>query len=118
MQNEIGKLYERPWGNYKTLALGDGYQVKIITVNPNGRLSLQKHGKRAERWVVVQGSPTITIGGNIKTYQVGDAVFIPKGTAHRMENETDTPTVIIEVQLGTYLGEDDIVRLEDIYGRI
>ena len=115
--NEIGKRYERPWGTYKTLELGDGFQVKIITVNPGGRLSLQKHFKRSEHWIVVQGEPTITVGTEVKTYKINDAVYIPLGTPHRMENLTDKSAAVIEVQIGSYLGEDDIVRLDDVYGR-
>jgi mannose-6-phosphate isomerase len=116
--NEIGKIYQRPWGTYQTLALSKNYQVKILTTNPGGRLSLQKHSKRAEHWVVVQGHPTITLDQTVKTYQVNDRIFIPQNTAHRIENLTAEPTIIIEVQIGEYLGEDDIVRLEDIYGRL
>jgi mannose-6-phosphate isomerase-like protein (cupin superfamily) len=116
--NEVGKTYTRPWGNYRTLELGDGFQVKSITVNPHGRLSLQKHNKRAERWIVVHGQPTITVGDDIKTYKNGDVIIIPVDTAHRMENLTDTLVMIIEVQLGSYLGEDDIIRLDDVYGRV
>ena len=116
--NIIGKVYERPWGSYKTLELGDGYQVKIITVNPGEQLSLQRHFKRSEHWVVIKGQPTITVGEEKKTYQVNDVVYIPVEAQHRMENLTDQPVQIIEVQIGSYLGEDDIERLEDIYGRI
>lgn len=115
--NEIGKVYERPWGTYETLGMDNGYQVKIITVNPGGRLSLQKHFKRAEHWVVVKGSPTVTVDESVTIYQVNEAIYIPMGSVHRMENKTNEPCAIIEVQVGSYLGEDDIVRLEDIYGR-
>ncbi|MCF6768012.1 phosphomannose isomerase type II C-terminal cupin domain [Thiotrichales bacterium 19S11-10] len=115
--NEIGKTYNRPWGSYKTLELANGYQVKVITVNPGGTLSLQKHFKRAEHWVVVKGSPTFTIGEEKQTYQVSDHVYIEKEQVHRMENTTDSICEIIEVQIGSYLGEDDIVRLEDVYNR-
>jgi len=118
MINEIGKAYTRPWGTYQTLALAKNYQIKIITVNPGGRLSLQKHSKRSEHWVVVAGSPTITIDETVKTYQVNDHVFIPIGTAHRMENFTTVAAIITEVQIGPYLGEDDIIRLDDVYGRV
>ena len=117
MINEIGKIYIRPWGSYKTLVLAQNYQIKIITVNPGGRLSLQKHSKRCEHWVVVAGNPTITIDEIVKIYQVNDHVFIPVGSSHRMENFTDIDSVIIEVQIGSYLGEDDIIRLDDVYGR-
>lgn len=115
--NEIGKTYKRPWGTYKTLELGDGFQVKTITVNPSGRLSLQKHQQRSEHWTVVQGQPTITVDKVAKTYKANDAVYIPIDTPHRMENLTDKPAAVIEVQIGSYLGEDDIVRLDDVYGR-
>ncbi|MGD9152501.1 MAG: phosphomannose isomerase type II C-terminal cupin domain [Gammaproteobacteria bacterium] len=115
--NEIGKVYERPWGTYKTLDIGDGYQVKIIEVKPGGRLSLQKHFKRAEHWVVIKGTPTITVGDKTEQLVVNQGVFIPVTTIHRLENFTDQPAAIIEVQVGSYLGEDDIERLDDIYSR-
>lgn len=115
--NEIGKLYHRPWGTYQTLALDEGYQVKLITVNPAGRLSLQKHAHRAERWIVVKGHPIITVGNSSKEYQAGDMMAIEPGVVHRLENFTPTSVIIAEVQLGSYLGEDDIIRLEDSYGR-
>lgn len=117
MINEIGKIYTRPWGTYQTLALAENYQIKIITINPGGRLSLQKHSKRAEHWVVVAGSPTITIDEMVKVHQVNDHVFIPIGAAHRIENFTTIPVIITEIQIGPYLGEDDIIRLDDVYGR-
>jgi len=115
--NEVGKIYERPWGTYQTLALGKNYQVKIITVKPQGQLSLQKHSKRAEHWVVIKGTPTITIDDEVKVYHVNDSAYIPIGATHRMENLINEDAAIIEVQIGEYLREDDIVRLEDIYGR-
>jgi len=116
--NEIGKIYNRPWGSYQTIALADDYQIKIITINPGGRLSLQKHTHRSEHWLVIKGLLLITIGNEIKNYQVGDKVFIDKEVVHRAENITQEPATIVEVQLGTYLGEDDIIRLEDFYGRV
>lgn len=115
--NEVGKTYERPWGTYKTIAMDAGYQAKVITVHPGGILSLQKHFKRAEHWVVVQGKPTVTVDDSVKEYQVNDAIYIPIESVHRLENKTDAPCAIIEVQVGSYLGEDDIVRLDDVYGR-
>ena len=115
--NIVGKVYERPWGTYKTLELGAGYQVKVITVNPEGKLSLQQHFKRSEHWVVIKGNPTITVGTEKKPYKVNDAIYIPLETPHRMENYTDQPAMIVEVQIGFYLGEDDIERLDDIYDR-
>ncbi|EKE01044.1 MAG: mannose-6-phosphate isomerase [uncultured bacterium] len=118
MINEIGKIYIRPWGAHQTLVLADNYQVKIITVNSGGRLSLQKHSKRSEHWVVVAGSPTITVDDMVKVYQVNDHVFIPVGAVHRIENLTDMSVIVVETQYGSYLGEDDIIRLDDVYGRI
>lgn len=115
--NEEGKEYKRPWGSYITLKMAPGYQIKIITVNPGGVLSLQKHYHRAEHWIVVQGSPTCTVGEAKKTYTIGDHLFIATEEIHRMENHSDIPAKIAEVQIGDYLGEDDIVRIEDIYNR-
>lgn len=116
--NIVGQTYERPWGNYKTLDLGEGFQVKIIKVRPDGRLSLQKHFKRAEHWIVVEGEPKITVNKKAKIFKVGDHVYIPVETPHRLENLTKYSVAIIEVQIGSYLGEDDIERLEDVYGRV
>lgn len=117
MNNIIGKIYTRPWGTYQTLDIKEGYQVKLITVNPEGRLSLQKHFKRAEHWVVIRGQPTVTVNNQTKIYTVNESIFIPKEAVHRLENFTSAPAAVIEVQIGSYLGEDDIVRLDDIYGR-
>lgn len=115
--NEVGQIYERPWGTYQTIAMSNSYQVKVITVNPGGVLSLQKHFKRAEHWVVVKGRPTLTIGETIQQYEPNQHVFIAIEEIHRMENRTDQLVEIVEVQIGSYLGEDDIVRLEDKYNR-
>lgn len=115
--NKVGVVYKRPWGSYKTLVLEDGYQIKTITINPQGRLSLQKHEHRAEHWLVLEGTPTITVGDDTQTYQPGDKIFIDKNVLHRAENLTKQKAVIAEVQMGSYLGEDDIVRVEDVYGR-
>lgn len=115
--NEVGKTYQRPWGTYQTLAIASGYQVKILTVTPGSRLSLQRHRQRAEHWVVVKGSPTLTIGNQTHAYSVDTAVYIPVGVLHRIENLSHDNVVLVEVQVGEYLGEDDIERVEDIYGR-
>ena len=115
--NEIGKIYHRPWGCYQTLMLADGYQVKMMTINPGGALSLQKHQHRTEHWIVVKGTPIITVDKKASTYDIGARALINKNTLHRAENHTTDPVVIIEVQLGDYLGEDDITRLHDIYKR-
>lgn len=115
--NIVGKIYHRPWGTYQTLALEKGFQVKILTVNPNGQLSLQKHLKRNEHWVVVAGTATVTIGDKKKQCKANQAAYVPIETAHRIENFTDKPVIVVEVQVGDYLGEDDIIRLRDVYGR-
>ena len=116
--NEIGKVYDRPWGTYQTLAMASGFQIKILTVNPGGQLSLQRHFKRAEHWVVVKGLPTITIDDSEKTYPVNNAVYIPVKSKHRIQNLTGEVCQLVEVQVGEYLGEDDIERFEDVYGRV
>ena len=116
--NEIGKRYERPWGWYKTLEMLPGFQVKVIEVNPGGRLSLQSHEQRSEHWVVVKGMATVTVNDLKRDYHVNEAIYIPVTAKHRLENLTTAPVQIIEVQVGNYLGEDDIKRYDDIYGRI
>jgi mannose-1-phosphate guanylyltransferase/mannose-6-phosphate isomerase len=107
----------RPWGYYESVHAGDQFQVKRITVKPGGRLSLQKHLHRAEHWVVVEGVARATLGDTVRMMKENESLFIPIGEVHRLENPTERPMTIIEVQLGSYLGEDDIVRLEDVYGR-
>lgn len=107
----------RPWGNYRSIGLGDQYQVKEITVKPGAILSLQYHHHRAEHWVVVEGVATVTRGDDVFDLKKNESTFIPLGVKHRLENRTSEPLKIIEVQSGDYLGEDDIVRLEDLYGR-
>ena len=107
----------RPWGNFETLHLADRSQVKIIEVNPGCALSLQYHHKRAEHWVVVEGEAWITRGDDAFALKENESTFIPILMPHRLENKTDAPLRIIEVQVGSYLGEDDIVRLEDRYKR-
>jgi mannose-1-phosphate guanylyltransferase/mannose-6-phosphate isomerase len=108
---------KRPWGEYNSIDSGDGFQVKHITVNPGGRLSLQRHSKRAEHWVVVGGTARVTCGDRVATLAVNEHVHIPLGTKHRLENPGTAPLHLIEVQCGTYLGEDDIERFADDYGR-
>lgn len=107
----------RPWGSYERLDRGDGYQVKRTVVAPGGVLSLQKHAHRAEHWVVVTGEAEVTIGGQTRTLLPGQSAYVPQGTVHRLANRGAEPAVLIEVQTGSYLGEDDIVRLEDVYNR-
>ncbi len=115
--NKIGIVYKRPWGYYKTLIMDHSFQCKVICVHPKGKLSLQKHFHRSEHWVVVKGSLLVTKGKNETLKTLNDHIFIEKEEVHRIENTTDSDAMIIEIQVGDYLGEDDIVRLEDIYGR-
>lgn len=107
----------RPWGWYQTLELQGRFQVKRIVVYPGGRLSLQKHFHRAEHWVVVRGAAQVTVGDRIELLNENRSIYIPLGEVHRLENPGKIDTEIIEVQTGSYLGEDDIVRLEDVYNR-
>jgi len=107
----------RPWGWFETLALSDRFQVKQIVVNPGGILSLQSHMHRSEHWIVVSGTARVTIGETQQLVSENQSVYIPLGETHRMENPGKLPMVLIEVQTGAYLGEDDIVRYEDAYSR-
>ena len=111
------KVY-RPWGWYDTIEIGKYFQVKRLHVNPRSKLSLQKHSKRSEHWVVVSGTATVTNGDNVLKLKEGETTYIPIGTIHSLENKTNDQLEVIEVQSGTYLGEDDIIRFEDIYGRV
>jgi mannose-1-phosphate guanylyltransferase/mannose-6-phosphate isomerase len=111
------KVY-RPWGWYDSIEVGKNFQVKRLHVNPGAKLSLQMHHKRAEHWVIVSGQATATNGEEVLTLDEGQSIYIPIGVRHSLKNHTDESLEIIEVQSGTYLGEDDIVRFEDIYGRI
>jgi len=107
----------RPWGNYTVLEEGKRYKLKRIVVNPLARLSLQMHYHRSEHWVVIQGTAKVTIGDMEKLVHENESVYVPKSTMHRLENPGKVPLEIIEVQNGEYVGEDDIERKEDIYGR-
>ena len=115
---ELPATVHRPWGTYATLKQEDGYQVKRITVAPGQRLSLQYHHKRAEHWVVTQGKAMVQIGEEEFITGPGEYRYIPLGEKHRLTNIGESDMVLIEVQVGDYLGEDDIVRLDDVYGRI
>jgi mannose-1-phosphate guanylyltransferase/mannose-6-phosphate isomerase len=114
---ELPATVRRPWGTYATLKQEDGYQVKRITVAPGQKLSLQYHHKRAEHWVVTQGKAMVQVGDEEFETGPGEYRFIPLGEKHRLTNIGDGELVLIEVQVGDYLGEDDIVRLDDVYGR-
>jgi mannose-1-phosphate guanylyltransferase/mannose-6-phosphate isomerase len=116
-QAEIFPKDHRPWGWFESLALGDRFQVKRICVKPGAALSLQSHKHRSEHWIVVEGTAKVTIDDEIKLVSEGQSVYVPLGAKHRMENPSKLPMVLIEVQIGTYLGEDDIIRYEDVYAR-
>jgi len=107
----------RPWGQYWVLEDAETHKVKRIEVKPGGRLSYQYHHKRAEVWTIVEGTGRVTLDDEIKDYEAGEVAIIPLGAKHRIENTTDKSCVFIEVQHGTYFGEDDIVRIEDDYNR-
>jgi mannose-6-phosphate isomerase len=108
---------ERPWGAWYVLDAGDGYKVKRLEVRPGQRLSYQTHERRAEHWCVARGTATCLIDGDTIVVEAGGSIDVPRGAAHRISNLHDDDLVIIEVQRGSYLGEDDIVRLDDDYGR-
>jgi mannose-6-phosphate isomerase len=108
---------QRPWGSYTVLEEAPTFKVKRIEVLPGKRLSYQKHAQRAEHWVVVAGTAKVTLDGREITVRNGEAIDIPVGSAHRVENPGAEDLIFIEVQRGSYLGEDDIVRLEDDFGR-
>ena len=108
---------ERPWGRYEVLEEKPGFKVKILEVEPGARLSLQRHARRGEHWVVVSGTADIVRGDEEIRLERGQHIHIPAETNHRIGNSADEPLQIIEVQLGDYLGEDDIVRLQDDYER-
>ena len=110
---------ERPWGNYTVLDDdAPDHKVKRLVVHPGKRLSYQRHAQRAEHWFIVAGTATVTLDGRMITVPAGESIDIPREGAHRVANEGDTDVVLIEVQRGTYFGEDDIVRLDDDYGRV
>ena len=114
--NEALQIF-RPWGNYEQLDSGEMYQVKRIVVKPGGVLSLQKHQHRAEHWIVVSGKAEATIGDEVQTLKANESAFVPIGVVHRLANRSSEPLILIEVQTGEYLGEDDIIRLDDKYNR-
>ena len=112
------KFDRRPWGTFTVLDEGDGFKVKRIEVLPGKRLSYQKHAQRAEHWVVVQGTARVTLDDKEINVPAGQAIDIAIGAAHRVENAETELLVFIEVQRGAYLGEDDIVRIQDDFGRV
>lgn len=112
------EIYPRPWGFYKTTLYNEFFKSKILNIHPREKISLQVHKKREEYWTVVHGSGIAQIGDSIVNIEVGSSLFIPKGCKHRLTNTDDKESLVIaEVQIGDYLGEDDVYRYEDIYGR-
>jgi len=116
-ESEIHKKVFRPWGSYEGIDRGDRFQVKRIIVNPGAKLSIQRHHHRAEHWVVVSGTAEVMRGEESHLVTENESIYIPLGVLHSISNPGRIPLHIIEVQSGPYLGEDDIVRTEDIYGR-
>ena len=116
-QAEIFPKDHRPWGWFESIALGERFQVKRILVKPGAALSLQSHTHRSEHWIVVEGTAKVTVNDKVKIVTEGQSIYVPLGAKHRLENPGKIPILLIEVQTGSYLGEDDIVRYEDIYSR-
>ncbi|MEE2999655.1 MAG: mannose-1-phosphate guanylyltransferase/mannose-6-phosphate isomerase [Pseudomonadota bacterium] len=116
-QAEIFPKDHRPWGWFESLTMQSRFQVKRICVKPRAALSLQSHNYRSEHWIVVEGTAKVTIDDEVKFVKEGQSVYVPLGSIHRMENPGKLPMVLIEVQIGSYLGEDDIIRYEDVYSR-
>ena len=113
------EVFSRPWGYYKTSLMNDYFQSKLICINPGGKLSLQSHSRREEHWIIAHGNGEVQIGESIIQVTRGNSLFIPKGCKHRVTNTDAKESLIItEVQLGDYFGEDDIIRYEDVYGRV
>ena len=112
------EIQERPWGRYFVLHDEPTYKLKRIEVDTGGRLSYQYHHKRSEAWTIVEGIGRITLDGNVKDYKKGETILIPQGVKHRVENNGTKKLIFIEVQTGSYFGEDDIIRIEDDYNRV
>jgi mannose-1-phosphate guanylyltransferase / mannose-6-phosphate isomerase len=117
-EHNLHRKVHRPWGWYDSIDAGARFQVKRILVNPGATLSLQMHHHRAEHWIVVSGTAEVTNGDSVVILTENQSTYIPLGQTHRLANPGKIPLEIIEVQSGTYLGEDDIVRFEDTYGRV
>jgi mannose-6-phosphate isomerase len=113
-----GVTETRPWGSFTTLEEGNGYKIKRIEVNPGHRLSLQMHYHRSEHWIILSGTAKVTCGDTVELLEANQSTYVPQCTAHRLENPGVIKLVIIEVQNGEYLGEDDIVRFQDDYARL
>jgi mannose-6-phosphate isomerase-like protein (cupin superfamily) len=118
MSYKVGDNDTRPWGTWQVLDVGAKHIVKRIVVQPGKILSLQLHHHRDEHWIIVKGAATVTVGDQVLTKKENESVFIPRETQHRIANDTEEPMEFIEVQTGDELREDDIVRLQDAYGRV
>lgn len=116
-QADTFPIDRRPWGSFESLVIGDRFQVKCIKVQPGASLSLQSHHHRSEHWIVVEGTARVTVNENVQLLSENQSVYIPLGSVHRLENPGKVPLTLIEVQTGSYLGEDDIVRYDDLYAR-
>ena len=117
IEGKINRQMFRPWGHYTSVVEGLTWQVKRLEIKPEASLSLQMHHHRAEHWIVVNGNARVEINGVTTLLKVNESIFVPLGAKHRLSNPGKTPLILIEVQSGEYLGEDDIVRFDDIYGR-
>ena len=117
-EHRTHRLVRRPWGCYEDIDAGERYRVKRITVDPGGKLSLQYHHHRAEHWIIVSGTARVTRGEEVTLLSENQSIYIELGQVHRLENPGKVPLRLIEVQTGSYLGEDDIVRVEDVYQRV
>ena len=115
---EMNKPYNRPWGNYVIIAHGKGFQTKIITVHPGQKVSVQSHNHRSEHWVVLSGTAKVILEGQDYILSVGHSIDIPVKAIHSLQNPYEKDLQIIEVQMGEILSEDDIIRYEDMYGRV
>ena len=118
VQADVFPKDHRPWGWFESLTLGNRFQVKRICVKPGAALSLQSHRHRSEHWIVVEGTAKVTVDNDTKLITEGQSIYVPLGAVHRLENSGRIPMVLIEVQIGSYLGEDDIIRYEDVYARV
>ena len=112
------KKIHRPWGYYESIEENDNWQIKKIVVSPGASLSLQMHNHRAEHWVVVEGNAKVELNNEVKYLSKNESIYIPIQSKHRLSNPNKNPLILLEVQTGEYLGEDDIIRFDDIYGRI
>ncbi len=113
-----GETETRPWGSFTTLESGNGYKIKRIEVNPGHRLSLQMHHHRSEHWIILSGTAKVTCGEKVELLEANQSTYVPQCSSHRLENPGVIKLVIIEVQNGEYLGEDDIIRFQDDYSRL